>query len=422
MTATESLPTEAVGPDRIGPETEPEAVGLSSERLGRIDRHFARYVDDGRLAGWLALVSRKGRIAHLSTYGRRNIASGAPVEADTLWRMYSMTKPLTSVAAMMLYEEGAFDLRDPIARWIPSFASMRVYTGGAAAAPTTRPAGEPVRVWHLLTHTAGLTYGFHHVHPVDAMYAAAGYEWGTPPGVDLATAVDAWAGLPLMFEPGSEWAYSVATDVLGRLVEVVSGMPLDQFFAERIFAPLGMTEAAFWVPEDKAARLATLYGVRPGERTAVEIDGRAALRPPDLLSGGGGIIATARDYHRFTQMLLNGGDLDGARILGPRTVAFMTRNHLPGGADLQSFGRPLFAETSFDGVGFGLGFSVSLDNAAAKLIGSTGEFAWGGAASTAFWVDPTEELTVVFLTQLLPSSTHPIRPQLKALIYQAIID
>jgi CubicO group peptidase (beta-lactamase class C family) len=324
---------------------------------------------------------------------------------------------------MMLYEEGAFDLRDPISKWLPAFASMRVYTGGPATAASTRPAGEPIRVWHLLTHTAGLTYGFHHVHPVDAMYAAAGYEWGTPPGVDLAGAVDAWAGLPLLFEPGSEWAYSVATDVLGRLVEVVSGMPLDQFFASRIFEPLGMTETAFWVPEGKADRLATLYGVRPGEPVAVPIPGgRDALRRPDLLSGGGGLVGTARDYHRFTQMLLNGGELDGARILGPRTLAYMARNHLPGGADLQTFGRPLFAETSYDGVGFGLGFSVSLDTAAAKLIGTPGEFAWGGAASTAFWVDPAEELTVVFLTQLLPSSTYPIRAQLKALVYQAIID
>jgi CubicO group peptidase (beta-lactamase class C family) len=416
MTATETPA------DAARQEVEPEEVGLSGERLARIDRHFARYVDDGRLAGWLALVSRKGRIAHLSTHGHRDLASGAPVEADTLWRMFSMTKPITSVAAMMLYEQGAFDLRDPIAKWIPAFASMRVYAGGPAAAPSTRPATEPVRVWHLLTHTAGLTYGFNHVHPVDEMYRNAGYEWGSPRGVDLAGAVDVWASLPLLFEPGAEWAYSVATDVLGRLVEVISGQSLDDFFAEHILGPLGMDEAAFWVPEAKAARLATLYGAHPTERTAVEINGSAALRPPDMLSGGGGLVATARDYHRFTQMLLNRGELDGVRILGPRTVDFMARNHLPGGVDLQAFGRPLFAETSYEGVGFGLGFSVSLDNAAAKLIGSAGEYAWGGAASTAFWVDPTEELTVVFLTQLLPSSTHPIRAQLKALVYQALVD
>jgi CubicO group peptidase (beta-lactamase class C family) len=407
----------------VGQETEPEKVGLSAERLARLDRHFARYVDDGRLAGWLALVSRRGQIAHLSTYGRRDLASAAPVEADTLWRMYSMTKPVTSVAAMMLYEQGAFDLRDPIAKWIPSFSSPRIYKGGSAAAPVTVPSSEPIRVWHLLTHTAGLTYGFNHVHPVDEMYRDAGYEFRAPDGVDLAAATDAWASLPLLFEPGSEWAYSVATDVLGRLVEVVSGMPLDRFFAEQIFDPLGMTDAGFWVSGDRAGRLATLYGADPLTRTAVEMpSGRDVLSPPAMLSGGGGLVASAHDYHRFTQMLLGGGELDGVRILGPRTLAFMARNHLPGGADLQAFGRPLFAETNYEGVGFGLGFSVSLDVAAAKVIGTPGEFAWGGAASTAFWVDPAEALTVVFLTQLMPSSTHPIRPQLKALVYQAIVD
>jgi CubicO group peptidase (beta-lactamase class C family) len=401
---------------------EPEKVGLSSHRLARIDSHFARYVDDGRLPGWLALVARQGQVAHLSTYGRRDIASGAPVEEDTLWRMFSMTKPVTSVAAMMLYEEGRLSLTDPISKWLPAFAAQRVYTGGPAAAPVTRPASEPIRVWHLLTHTAGLTYGFHHVHPVDAMYAAAGYEWGTPRGATLADAVETWASLPLLFDPGAEWAYSVATDVLGRLVEVVSGVPLDEFFAERIFRPLGMDDAAFWVGEERAARLATLYGARPSDKKATPIDGSAALSAPTFLSGGGGMVATARDYHRFTQMLLGGGALDGARLLSPRTVAFMASNHLPGGADLESFGRRLFAETNYSGVGFGLGFSVTTSPVDSKVLGSVGEYSWGGAASTVFWVDPAEALTVIFLTQLLPSSTHPIRPELRALVYQAIVD
>ncbi len=403
-------------------EVDPAEVGLDAGRLARIDRHFARYVDDGRLAGWTALVARRGRVAHLSTCGRRTLDPAAPVEIDTLWRMYSMTKPITSVAAMMLYEEGAFDLRDPVSRWIPSLAEPRVYLGGPPTAPVTRPASEPIRVWHLLTHTAGLTYGFHHVHPVDAMYRHAGFEWGNPPGLDLAGAVDAWAALPLLFDPGSEWAYSVATDVLGHLVEVVSGVPLDRFFRERIFEPLDMTDASFWVDETRADRLASLHTRSPRDGRATEINGRQALAPPDLLSGGGGVIATARDYHRFTQMLLGGGAIDGARLLGPRTVAFMAANHLPGGADLQAFGRPLFAETSYEGIGFGLGFSVTLDQAASKLIGSAGEYAWGGAASTAFWVDPAEEFTAIFLTQLLPSSTYPLRAELRRLVYQAIVD
>ncbi|HLH45836.1 MAG TPA: serine hydrolase domain-containing protein [Acidimicrobiales bacterium] len=409
-------------PPEIEQETEPERVGLSAERLARIERHFARYVDDGRLAGWLATVSRRGQVAYVASAGQRDLGTGAPVEPGTLWRLYSMTKPVTSVAAMMLWEEGAFHLLDPVARWIPSFAAPRVYLGGPAAAPVTRPASEPLRVWHLLTHTAGLTYGFHHVHPVDELYRLAGFEWGWPPGADLAACVDAWAGLPLLFEPGSEWAYSVATDVLGRLVEVVSGVPLDQFFRERIFEPLGMRDTAFWVEEGRADRLAALYGAHPRTRLAVPIDGSAAAQPPAVLSGGGGLVGTARDYHRFTQMLLRGGELDGARLLSPRTVAYMTANHLPGGADLATFGRPLFAETPFDGVGFGLGFSVTLDTVAARGAGTRGDFGWGGAASTAFWVDPAEELTASFFTQLVPSSTHPIRPELKALVYQAIVD
>lgn len=403
-------------------ETDPEKVGLSSGRLARIEDHFSAYVDDGRLTGWLAAVTRRGQVAYVARRGLRDREAGAPVEADTLWRWYSMTKPVTSVAAMMLYEEGAFDLRDPVGRWIPSLAEPQVYVAGPPAKPVTRPATEPIRIWHLLTHTAGLTYGFHHVHPVDAMYRQAGFEWGHPRGMDLAASVDAWAALPLMFDPGSEWAYSVATDVLGRLVEVVSGQTLDEYFRTRILEPLGMSDTAFWVGEDRADRLAALYGAHPETRLATPMDGSAALRPARMLSGGGGLLGSAGDYHRFTQMLLRGGELDGVRILGPRTVRYMTTNHLPGRADLERFGRKLFAETNYDGIGFGLGFSVTDDAAAAKVLGSVGEYGWGGAASTAFWVDPAEELTVMFFTQLMPSSTHPIRSELKALVYQSILE
>ena len=404
-------------------EVEPGDVGFDADRLARIDTHFARYVDDGRLPGWLVLVARDGQIAHLTTYGQRDVEAGLPVETDTLFRIYSMTKPVTSVAAMMLYEEGAFELKDPVSKFIPSFADLRVYTNGSALNPQTEPATEPVRAWHLLTHTSGLTYGFHHTHPVDAMYRAAGYEWGSPPGVDLAAACDAWASLPLVFQPGTEWNYGVSTDVLGRLVEVLSGQPLDQFFRERIFEPLGMNETGFSVDGADVDRLAALYIPGPGG-TTIRMDamGDAAKARPDLLSGGGGLVSSAADYHRFTQMLLRGGELDGVRLLGPRTVEYMTDNHLPGGADLEQIGRPLFAETTFDGVGFGLGFSVVMNPVANKVLGNAGEFAWGGAASTAFWVDPADDITCVFLTQLLPSSTYPIRSELKRLVYQALID
>ena len=412
----------------LNPDVEPAEVGLDPGRLARLDKHFGRYVDDGRLPGWLLTVSRHGKLAYVSTCGQRDVEAGLPVEADTIWRLYSMTKPVTSVAAMMLYEEGAFELTDPVSKFIPSFADLRVYTGGSDIRPVTVPATEPVRIWHLLTHTSGLTYGFHRSHPVDALYRAGGFEWGTPRGSDLAACCDVWAGLPLLFQPGAEWNYSVATDVLGRIVEVASGSGLDDFFASRIFGPLGMTETGFWVPDDVRPRLGALYTIGPG-RKAIRLDslGAVASKPPVFLGGGGGLVGTAADYHKFTSMLLGtpdspAGQLDGVTLLSPRTVAYMTRNHLPGGVDLEAYGRALFAEAPFRGVGFGLGFAVLLDAVPGRTLGSEGEFSWGGAASTAFFVDPANGLTVSFFTQLLPSSAHPIRSQLRQLVYQALTD
>jgi CubicO group peptidase (beta-lactamase class C family) len=279
-------------------------------------------------------------------------------------------------------------------------------------------------LWHLLTHTAGLTYGFHHAHPVDELYRAAGFEWAPPEGRDLAACCEDWAGLPLLFEPGTEWNYSVATDVLGRVIEVLSGQPLDRFLDERVFGPLGMGDTGFWVEGAAAGKLAALYSPAPGGGGLVRNDqlGGRALRRPACLAGGGGLVSTAADYHRFTQALLNGGELDGARILGSRTLAYMVRNHLPGGADLETFGRRLFAETTFDGVGYGLGLGVLLDPVANKVLSSAGEFAWGGAASTFFFIDPAERVTAIFLTQLVPSSTYPLRSELRQLVYQALVD
>jgi len=247
-------------------EVEATAAGFDPARLERIDRHFGRYVEDGRLPGWLLLISRGGKVVHLSTRGHRDVEAGLAVEADTVFRIYSMTKPITAVAAMMLYEEGAFDLRDPVSRFVPAFAGARVYQQGTALRPVTVPATEPIRIWHLLTHTAGLTYGFLHRHVVDEMYRAAGFEWGYPEGLDLAACCERWASLPLLFEPGSEWNYSVASDVLGRIVEVLSGRSLDAFFAERIFTPLGMTDTGFFAQPSDASRLAALYLPRPGRQ------------------------------------------------------------------------------------------------------------------------------------------------------------
>lgn len=410
--------------------TDPAEVGLDAARLQRLDRRLARWVDDGQLPGFLVTVARHGQLVHVGTQGFRDVENGLPVEDDTRWRIFSMTKPVTSVAAMMLYEEGAFELSDPIAKWLPEFAETRVYVAGSALKPVTAPLMEPIRVWHLLSHTSGLTYGFHHAHPVDAMYRAAGHEWGTPPGADSAEVCRQWASMPLVFQPGSEWNYGVSTDVLGRLVEVLSGQPLDEFFAERIFAPLGMTSTSFGLREgDDADSLARLYGAVPGQPggpatgyALLEAFGAAAHSKPAFLSGGGGLVSTAGDYLRFVELLRRGGSYDGGRLLGPRTIAHMVRNHLPGNADLETFGRPLFAETPLRGVGFGLGFSMVIDPARYGVVASLGDYSWGGAASTAFYVDPVEDTTVTFYTQLLPSSTLPIRNHLRQLVNQALVD
>ena len=384
-------------------EIDPAEAGFAPDRLARIDRHFEGYVEQKKLAGWHIALSRRGQLVHSSTTGHRDIAADLPFTDDTLVRMFSMTKPITSVAAMMLYEEGAFELKSPISKWLPEFANTRVYRSGSHLAPVTDPLVEPIRVWHLLTHTSGLTYGFHNTHVTDAIYRRRGFEWGNPPGVDLAACCALWADMPLAFQPGTEWNYGVSTDVLGRLVEVVSGMTLDEFFRTRIFEPLGMSDTDFHVHDDAIDRFAALYVRNPATGEAV-------------------LVGTAGDYLRFAHMLLNKGELDGVRLLGSRTVDYMTRNHLPGGADLEQFARPLFAETSFDGMGFGLGFSVVLDAAENKVMRSEGEYSWGGAASTIFWVDPANEIVALFLTQLLPSSTYPIRPELNQLVQQALID
>lgn len=403
---------------------DPDKLGFDPARLARIDEHFSQYVDDGRLAGWQIAVTRRGETVHASTYGMRDREAGLPVEPDTLWRIYSMSKPITSVALMQLWEQGRCELTDEVSRYLPAFADVRVYDKGSSQKPFLVPALEPVRVWHLLTHTAGLTYGFMHTAVADAVYRARGYEWGVPPGTDLAAACDAWAAMPLAFQPGTRWGYSVATDVVGRLVEVLSGQPLDSYLSEHVTGPLGMTDTTFWVEPERVDRLAALYTPDPADGTAVRLDafGNAALAEPAFLSGGGGLVSTAADYLRFTAMLLRGGELDGARLLGSRTLTMMAENHLPGGQDLADLSVGGFAETTFAGVGFGLGFATLLDPRPAKTLASRGEFYWGGAASTAFWVDPAEEVTAVLMTQLLPSSTHPLRPQLRQLVYSSLVD
>lgn len=405
-------------------ETDPADVGLDADRLARIEQHFARYVADGRLKGWSVAVARRGRLAYLAHHGHADAEAGRVAADDTVWRIYSMTKAITTVALMTLFEEGRFELNDPVSRYIPSFADCRVWKGGTPDEPHTVPAQEPMRIWHLLSHTSGLTYGFMNAHPVDAMYRNAGFDFGNPRGVDLAEACDRWAALPLLFEPGTAWGYSVATDVVGRLIEVLTGRPLDEAIAERVLRPLGMDDTTWSAEGDAVDRLAALYIPNGADGTALRWDplGKGALHRPELLSGGGGMLSTLPDYHRFVQMLAGGGAHGGVRILGPRTLSFMTRNHLPNGADLASFGSGQFAEVTYSGVGFGLGFGVATNPVRSEVLTSVGEYTWGGAASTAFFVDPTEELTAVFMTQLLPSGHHPLRSQLRQLIYQSIVE
>ncbi|MGH9295481.1 MAG: serine hydrolase domain-containing protein, partial [Acidimicrobiales bacterium] len=344
------------------------------------------------------------------------------VETDTIYRIFSMTKPVTSVAAMMLYEEGCFRLSDPVADYLPEFSDSRVYVSGSALAPLTRPAAEPMRIWHLFTHTAGLTYGFLHQSVVDALYRRAGFEWGCPAGFDLAASCTAWAGLPLLFDPGSSWNYSVATDVLGRLVELWSGMSLDAFFSQRIFGPLQMDETGFSVAPEHLERLAVLYGpAADGSIHPLADMAELGRRPPAVLMGGAGLVSTIGDYRRFAEMLLRRGELEGTRLLGARTVSYMGENHLPGGRDIAFFGHPISGEPD-PGVGFGLGLSVVVDPARHRVVSSDGELGWGGAASTTFFLDPCEDLVVVWMTQLLPSSTIPVKARLQPLVYQAIVD
>ncbi|MEV5430498.1 serine hydrolase domain-containing protein [Streptomyces sp. NPDC052701] len=408
---------------RLRQEVDPGEVGLDPEALDRLDRHFARHVDEGRLPGFLVAVARGGRVAHLTTHGLRDMAAGLPVEADTLWRIYSMTKPVTAVAALMLVEEGRLSLDDPLDRHLPVFAGPRVYAGGSGPDDLrTRPAAGPILVRHLMTHTAGLTFGFYHTHPVDALYRAAGLESSVPPGADLAQAMEVYASLPLQFDPGTQWNYSVASNVLGRVVEVVSGQPLDVFLAERIFRPLGMTDAGLYVTGEQAGRLAELYGETEDGRIepapGLPLHGR-----PRFLSGSGGMVASAHDFHRFMEFLRRRGELDGVRLLAPRTVDLMTSNQLPGGADLRSFGsRPAHDEPGNDGVGFGLGVSVVIDPSRTQAPSGLGAYGWSGVATTTFWVDPGRDLTVQFMTQVRPRSSHTVFRDLRTLVHEAVAD
>jgi CubicO group peptidase (beta-lactamase class C family) len=392
--------------------------------MARLERHVQAYVDAGKFPGAISMVQRRGKVVHFAIYGRRDLEAGAPVEPDTIFRIYSMTKPIVSVGFMTLYEEGRFQLDDPVAQYIPQFRDLKVLAGGTVDTPQLRSPSREMTVADLLRHTSGL------VSQADAVlgdaYTRLGLLTSASSGT-LAEMIAKLGALPLKCDPGAQFNYGISTDVVGYLCEVLSGQRLDDFLRERLLGPLGMVDTGFAVLDEDIERFAACY--RPGTAgepfLVVEDRPDASSRytqPRTYLSGAGGMVSTASDYMRFCKMLANGGELDGQRILGPRTLAFMALNHLPGGRDLAQMSPASAGETSRAGVGFGLGFARVLDPAVLGGLSAPGEYYWGGAASTAFWITPAEDLAVVFMTQVRPSSTYPIRRELRAIIYGSIVD
>ncbi|MEM1435223.1 MAG: serine hydrolase domain-containing protein [Pseudomonadota bacterium] len=406
--------------------TDPVAAGFSPDRLSRIAAHLERsYIEPNKIAGCLPIVYRRGSLAYCEPLGLMDLARDKPMAEDTIFRIYSMTKPVTSVAALMLYEEGRFQLGDAVQRYIPEFRNLRVYRGGSWPRFLTDPVDRPMTIRDLFTHRSGLTYGFMNRSMVDHAYRKTGIEGAnTAAGTTLKEMIETLAKIPLEFSPGERWNYSVSTDVLGYLVEVISGQSFDAFLRERIFEPLQMVDTGFTVDPSQVDRFAANYERGPKKELKLIDDPQdSSYAPPrTFFSGGGGLVSTGADYLRFCRMLQNGGELDGQRIIGSRTIELMTRNHLPNNEDLTRWALGSFSETANEGSGFGLGVSVNLGSERTGEIGSLGEYSWGGAASTVFWIDPKEDLIAIFLTQLMPSSTFNFRGQLKSLIYSSIVD
>ncbi len=411
----------------------PESVGLSSERLKRLDRVMTeRYVDGGFLPGIITQVYRKGEVVHTGVSGHMDIERGKAMREDALFRIYSMTKPITSVALMMLVEEGLIGLDDAVATHIPSWKRMGVYASGVptllADAPpsfmTTQPE-RPMKVVDLVTHTSGLTYGFMMRTSVDAAYRKLKIgDFQTPGGLD--TFVEQLSTVPLEFSPGTQWNYSVAIDVMGYLVQKLSGMSFGEFLQKRLFEPLGMTDTAFHCPPDKLDRFTSCYQPKQGGGLKVQDDGQKSTyaTAPSLESGGGGLVSSTHDYMRFCRMMLGRGALDGVRILSPKTVDLFSLNYLPDNKELAAMAPPgAFSEAGYSGIGFSIGCGVNIDVARTRLPGTPGEYFWGGAASTAFWIDPKEDLAVVFMTQVMGTDARlTLRRDLRTLAYSAMTE
>ena len=391
-----------------------DATGFSAERLSRINHLMNRYVDSGKLAGIVTCVMRGGLVAHFDTFGYQNLETKIPMSRDSIFRIYSMTKPITSMALMMLYEESLFNLTDAVSQYIPAFKDVKVWGADGALETPLRP----ITIQDLLRHTAGLSYGgYADSHsPVDKLYDEADLFNSKLTNAEV---ISRLASLPLMFHPGTKWHYSMATDVVGYLVEVLSGMSLADFLEEKIFSLLGMVDTAFEIDPAKLGQFCALYGkTHDSDFAVLDLpDSSVYLPPVTLHSGGAGLVSTTDDYLRFAQCILNNGELDGVRLLGPKTIALMTCNHLP--LDLL----PIAFEGTEPmlGMGFGLGFSVMLDAAQTGVMGSVGDHGWGGYAETFFWIDPREELIAILMTQYLPSQTYPIRKEFRTAVYQALI-
>jgi len=401
-------------------------LGFDPARLAAIDDFLDRkYVQTGRLPGTLTLVARRGEVAHVGLRGMADVERGVPLAEDTIFRIYSMTKPLTSVALMMLVEAGKIALDDPVHRYIPEWKTLGVFVAGTHKTGfQTRPVKRPMQVVDLLRHTAGLTYGFQLRTNVDAAYRATRIGEIEKAGT-LDDMIAALAGIPLEFSPGDLWNYSVATDVVGYLVGKVAGEPFEAFLQRRLLDPLGMADTGFHVREGQGHRFAACY--QPTRDGKIELQDDPAtspyLQPASFISGGGGLVSTAGDYLKFGHAMLAGGrTASGERLISRKTLDLMTANHLPGGVDLPALSVSLFSEAAYEGVGFGLGFATSTRASRTLMPGSDGDYFWGGAASTFFWVDPVEELVAVFMTQLIPSSTYPVRREVRTMVYAALDD
>lgn len=399
-----------------------QIAGLAAGQLGNIERHLdRRYIQPGKLPGALTLVARRGEVAYVKAQGLMDVERNKPVGRDTVFRIYSMTKPITSIAMMQLYEQGRFLLDDPVHKYIPAWKNLRVYKSGVYPNFLTTPATTTMTIRDLFTHMSGLTYGFMNRTNVDAAYRELGLDGSQ--NLTLEALVNQLGELPLEFSPGTAWNYSVSTDVLGYLVQLLTGQPLDEYLRENIFDPLDMPDTGFQVRDDQLDRFAACYQYRSGDRLQLQDDPETShfRHKNKFVSGGGGLVSTIDDYFHFAQALCQGGEFRGQRIIGRKTLEFMRCNHLPSNQDLPGLAVGAFSETPYAGTGFGLGFSVKTDVAKSQTNGSAGEYGWGGLASTNFFIDPAEELVMIFMTQLIPSSSYPIRQELRAIVNGALV-